>query len=197
MDDPVERKNADGDATVERMISMPVGVVVERREVDNPWQDHEWLPVAVIPGAGSVGEWRELERGDGWVRYLIGSAPLELHRKDTESYKTNLSNDPPQVFVLLRRDDEVESEHEVELFLVTASPYDAQDYLDTEDDGMLGVPMPDDIIAWVQAFVDKHHVDEPFYKRKRKRYDPDDVGFARRPNGAGGGRPGGKGNGLG
>lgn len=169
------------DTPVERTDSMPVGVVVERRTLDNPWQDHEWVPVEVVPGAGSVGEWIELGRGDGWVRYLIGTAPLELHRKDTESYKVNLSNEPPQVFVLLRRDDDPDAEHEIQLFLVTASPFDAQDYLDTEDDGMLGVPMPDDVAAWVQAFVDRHHVDEPFYKRKRKRYDPDDAGFGRGP----------------
>lgn len=168
---------------VERMVSMSVGVVVERRALDNPWQDHEWVPVDVIPGAGSVGEWQELARGEGWVRYLIGSAPLELHRKDTESYKVNLSNEPPQVFVLLRAEDDPDADHEIKLFLVTASPYDAQDYLDTEDDRMLGVPMPDAIIAWVQDFIDRHHVDEPFHKRKRKRYDPDKVGFGRRPDG--------------
>ena len=178
MREPVEHPT---EGPVERMVSMPVGVVVERRDVDNPWQDHEWVPVAVIPGAGSVGEWQELARGDGWVRYLIGSAPLELHRKDTEGYKVNLSNDPPQVFILLRSEDDPDAAHEINLVLVTASPYDAQDYLDTEDDGMLGVPMPPDIIAWVQAFVDRHHVDEPFYKRKRKRYDPDEVRFGPKP----------------
>ena len=41
------------------------------------------------------------------------------------------------------------------------------------------------VTAWMQAFVDKHHVDEPFYKRKRKRYDPGEVGFGRRTERAG------------
>lgn len=197
MSDPSDTTDGDdkSDHPAERMVSIPLGVVVERREIDNPWQDHEWVPVEVIPGAGSVGAWRELERGDGWVRYLIGSEPLELHRKDTESYKINLSNDPPQVFVLLRATDDPDAEHEIQLILVTASPYDAQDYMDTEDDGMLGVSMPNDIVAWVQAFVDKHHVEEPFYKRKRKRYDPEEVGFGVRPGSRRNGN--GKGNGLG
>jgi len=196
MSDSVDSSN---EAPVERMVSLPLGVIVERRALDNPWQDHEWVAVSVIPGADSIGEWREIDRGDGWVRYLIGSETLELHRKDTESYKINLSKDPPQIYVLLRKDDDPDAEHEIQLFLVTASPYDAQDYLDTEDDGMMSVTMPDEVIAWVQAFVDKHHVDEPFYKRKRKRYDPDNVGFGQRPAGADGrnGRGNGKGNGLG
>jgi hypothetical protein len=201
MSDAEERPT---EGPTERMVSIPIGVIVERRAVDNPWEDHQWVAVEVVPGAGSVGAWLELDRGDGWVRYLVGTAPLELHRKDTESYKINLSNDPPQVFVLLRAEDDPDADHDIKLSLVTASPYDAQDYLDTEDDGMMGVPMPAEIIAWVQAFVDKHHVEEPFYKRKRKRYDPNEMEFGRRPaaSNGGGNNPGTgsgdkRGNGLG
>ena len=38
--------------------------------------------------------------------------------------------------------------------------------------------MPEDIMAWVQDFVNRHHVDEPFKKRKRKDYkaEPDRFG---------------------
>lgn len=42
--------------------------------------------------------------------------------------------------------------------------------------------MPDGVIAWVKAFCDHHHVDEPFKKRKRKEHDPNDAGFSRRPD---------------
>jgi Protein of unknown function (DUF3305) len=181
--------------STERMASLPVGVIVEWRALDNPWQDHQWIPVEVVPGAGAVPEWLEIGRGDGWVRYLIGTAPLELHRAETEAYKVNLSNDPPQVHILLRSDEEDDAPHEIKLFLVTASPYEAQDYLDTEDNMLLSVAMPDDVIAWVQAFIDKHHVDEPFYKRKRERYDPNDVGFGRKPLPDGDGGKGGSGRG--
>jgi hypothetical protein len=177
---------------VERMVSLPLGVVVERRKIDNPWQDHAWLPVEVVPGAQPIEDWVEINRGDGWVRYLIGSAPLELHRRETEAYKVNLSSDPPQVYVLLRSESEPDATQEIKLFLVTASPYEAQDYLDTEDSALHGVPMPPDLIAWVQAFVDRHHVDEPFYKRKRQRYDPNESAFGSRPH-----RDGKKGNGHG
>jgi Protein of unknown function (DUF3305) len=188
MRDPVERPS---EGPVERMVSMPIGVVVERRALDNPWQDHDWAAVEIIPGAGSLGEWLELGRGDGWVRYFIGSAPLELHRKETDSYKVNLSNDPPQVFVLLRPEYDPEAEHEIKLFLVTASSHEVQDYLDAEDNTIMGVTMPDAMIAWVQAFVDKHHVDEPFYKRKRKRHNDNDTPFGQPQGGRG------KGDGLG
>jgi hypothetical protein len=170
------------------MQSIPLGVVVERRRIDHPWQDHEWRPVAVIPGAPEAenpDEWKELARGDGWVRYLAGSLPLELHRKETEAYKVNLSNDPPVIYVVLSETDAPDAAHEVEPSLVTASPYDAQDYEDAGEELLDGVPMPDPLIAWIADFIERHHVDEPFHKRKRKRYDPNDVGFGPRPDGPG------------
>lgn len=157
----------------ERMVSMPLGVVVERREIDNPWQDHEWRPVAVIPGAAPVEEWIELARDESAVRYLAATLPLEPRRRETEAYLVNFSNEVPLVYVLLTSDDEAGANHEVKAVLVTASPYEAQDYLDAGEDVVEGVAMPDGVIAWVQAFIDRHHVDEPFKKRKCKRHDPD------------------------
>ncbi len=163
---------------------MPLGVVVERREIDNPWADHVWRPVAVIPGAGPVAEWKPLDEGAGWARYHIATLPLELHRTDTEAYRTNLSNDPPVVYVRLT-DAADEAEHEIEAFLVTASPYEAQDYLDSGEEIVEGVPMPDGVIAWVQDFIDTHHVDKPFVKRRQRRHDDGAAPGRRRagPNG--------------
>jgi hypothetical protein len=37
------------------------------------------------------------------------------------------------------------------------------------------------VAAFVQAYIDRHHVDEPFKKRKRKRYESGDDSFGRRP----------------
>jgi hypothetical protein len=162
--------------------AMPLGVVVERREIDNPWQDHSWCVVAVIPGAPGIGEWQRLASGPGWQRYHAATLTLELHRRETAAYRTNLSNDQPVVYVGLREvADSTEVDFDLAPFLVTASPYEAQDYLDSSEVIFEGVPMPESVIAWVQAFVDAYHVDEPFEKRKRKRFDPNQVGFGRRP----------------
>ena len=176
-----EAERTDNDRHTERMTSMRMGVVVEWRAVDHPWQDHEWLPVAVLPGAAETDEWRELARGDGWIRYFAGTLPLELHRRETEAYKVNLANIRPEIYVLLAESDDPDAEHEVEPFLVTASPYDAQDYQDTGEHLIEGVPIPEDVTAWIEDFVERHHVEEPFYKRKRKRYDPNKADFGRRP----------------
>jgi hypothetical protein len=162
---------------MERRISMPLGVVVERREIDNRWQRFAWRPVAVIPGAPPVAEWRELVRGERFVRWHAATLPLELHRTDTEGYRVNLSGRVPAVYVVLRKvqPSARTAGNELAPFAVTASPYDAEGYMEG-DDVVEAVAMPEGLIAWVRAFVQRHHVDQPFVKRKRKRARPEEGG---------------------
>ncbi len=155
---------------------IPLGVVLERRRTDHPWQDFSWKPVAVIPGAAPLNPsdpWKRLRSGQDWVQFHSGTLPLELYRRETEGYKVNLSQEPPRVFIVLRDDEEHEEGHEYQPFLVTACPYEAQDYLDSGEELVETVTMPPDVVAFVKRYIDQHHVDEPFYKRKRKRHDVD------------------------
>ena len=153
--------------------SLAVGVVLERRKLDNPWQDHDWRPVAVIPGAGAkdpAGDWTLLRSDENTAQYHAGTLPLNLFPKETEGYKLNLSQSPPRLFIVLRATEDPDCEHECLPFLVTACPYEAQDYLDSSEELVEVVAMPDAVLAFVQHFVDRHHVDEVFQKRKRKRW---------------------------
>lgn len=162
-----------------------VGVVLERRDSDHPWQDHVWRARAVMPGGGPGGSWRLLETGAGWRRYYAGSLVLRLYPRETEGYRQNLSQTTPAVYVVLRpgTEDAGADTHEVKPFLVTVCPFEAQDYLDSGEEAVESVPMPAELAAWLQAFIDRHHVDEPFIKRKQK---PKQCGvtsepFARKP----------------
>ena len=150
--------------------SLPVGIVLERRELDHPWQSHSWHAVAVIPGAPPVEECRLLVEGSGWARYHAATLEVELFEKETEGYRFNLSSEVPKVFVVLRSDED--SEAEAVPFLATVDPYEWAGYLDG-DEIVDAVPMPKDMIAWVDQFVAQHHVDKPFKKRKRVPHDPD------------------------
>lgn len=146
-----------------------LGVVVERREIDNPWQDYVWRPIAVIANAPRDENWRELQSGEGWVHFLAGTLALELHRGETEGYMTNLSQDPPMVYVVLRQGEEAE-DHDVEPFHATVCPFEAMGYHESGDEIVEGVPMPEEVTALMQAFVALHHVEEPFKKRRNKRH---------------------------
>lgn len=151
---------------------MPVGVVVERRDSDHPWQDHVWRVVAVIPGAPEAADWVELGGGDGWTRYHAATLPVELFSTDTEAYRYNLAFEAPQVFVVLDP-DETEG-REVTPVIATVSPYEAQDYLDAPERIVEGVAMPPSMRAWVADFVAAHHVEQPFRKRKQSPQKRDD-----------------------
>ena len=75
--------------------SMPLGIVLECRESDNQWEPLSWAPVAVVPGAPVVDEWKEVAKGEGWVQFHAATLSLELFRDETEDYTYNLVNDPP------------------------------------------------------------------------------------------------------
>lgn len=165
-----------------------LGIVVERRRLDHPWQKEKWRAVGVILGAPPVDEPRLLLQGEGWTHYHEATLPLEIFEGETDGYRHNLSQRAPVVYVVLRRDEDPDTNRLVP-FHVTVCPYEAQAYMETGEDTIDPIAMPAAIAAWMQDFVDKHHVDIPFEKRKRKRYDSDKAGFGM---GSSGGRTGGR-----
>ena len=120
----------------------------------------------VRPGVVVETPWLLLETESECQRWLAETLVLELHRKETEGYRYNLSGAVPAIYVVMRPDGGQEFPWKpVE---VSASPYDAEAATEFGDDQVEAVPMPEALIDWVQAFVTRHHVDQPFYKRKRK-----------------------------
>ena len=146
--------------------SLQVGVVIERRDAESEWIDHTWHAVGALPGAAEINEWVELGAGDSWVRYHAATLPLEVFVGETEGYKYNLSLEPPVVFIVLDPEPE-DPDVAIEANLLSVCPYEAQDYLDGSEVLVETVPMPPAIAAWLAEFVETHHVDKPFKKRKR------------------------------
>jgi len=132
-----------------------------------------------VRGAGQA-QWKELRRDGEAVEFHAGTRPLVLYRTDTEAYRQALSDTPPCVYVVMR---EGTGDGPLELTLVTASPYEAQDYADTGEELVEKVPMPEGLVAYIRDFIALHHEDEAFVKRKRdkKRVDlrEDGIGDAR------------------
>jgi hypothetical protein len=149
---------------------MPISVVVERRTAEGPWLDDQWRPIGVLPNAAAGERGRLLAEGEGWAQFQGGMLDLELFRGETEGYLTNLSQNPPHVYVVLRRNDEGEG-LAFAPFLATVCPYEAMSYSEGNDDVVEGVAMPVEILAWLQDFVTRHHVDVPFQKRKNRRHE--------------------------
>ncbi len=120
-------------------------------------------------------------RADGWHQYHAATLPLELFRKETEAYLYNLGNREPAIYVVLREVEEDGAPHPIEVHLVTASPFEAQDYLDSGEDVVEPVAMPDDVRAWIERFVEEHHEEEKFFKRRPEKMDLDEHKFGQEP----------------
>lgn len=166
---------------MEREVSIPLGVIVARKKLDNLWVEWSWKPIAVVPGAGPVERWNEIASGEGWTHFHAATVPLTLYRSESEAYNVNLNNVVPAIYVVLRKDEDDDAGHPYFVHEATASPYDAQAYLDSDDDIVEAVPMPPGLVAWIKTFVDEHHVEEVFVKRKRTRIKPDDQKFGKEP----------------
>lgn len=150
--------------------SLPVGVIIERRRIDHPWQEWSWCASDVIPGAAPIEQWKLLRESDDLQQYHAATEQLELFRKDTESYLYNLNSPQPSLFIVIREfDDDEDEDHEFPVYvhLVTASPFEAQDYLDSSEETVDAVPLPKVLVELLKEFVDQHHVEEKFVKRKR------------------------------
>ena len=165
-----------------KQIEMPVGIVIEKRPSKSRWISHTWKPIAVLPGAAATEEWRLLSSEDGVETFHIATLSVQLHRKETEAYLVNLTNEPPSVYIVLEENDDPDDfdAPEVSAVRATVSPFEAQDFLDTGEDIIEPVPMPDGMIAWLREFTERHHVQETFKKRKRKPHTEEQAQFGKR-----------------
>ena len=155
---------------MEHKETMPLGVVIERRESSSRWQRWAFQPIAVIPGAPPVEGWREIMTGPGWMHFHIGTLPAELYRSQTPAYLHNLSMTRPSVYVVLRQDPDAPEDQPYRPLLVTLSPYEAEEYAISGDEIVDAVAMPDAVMEWMQAYIDKRHVEQPFIKRQRDKH---------------------------
>ncbi len=154
------------------LVSIPVGVVVERRKATSPWADFVWQPVAVLPDAPDAAPWTVLKHEGDRTSFYAGPAIVEFHTTETSHYRNNLAADA-QLWVVLRP---TESEPAYQVARVTADPFEGEAYTEAGNDIVEAVPMPETIREALEAFVAEHHVEQPFFKRKRDRADTEALG---------------------
>ena len=147
-------------------LSLPLGVVIQRSPAVSRWARWNWTVAGVLPGAGPA-DWRELRRDGDTVEYHAATVPLEFWPSDVEAYQTGLAARVPAVYVVMRPTAEPDAAHELEVLLATASPYEAQDYMDTGEEIVEQAAMPEGLVAVVRDFIERHREEEPFVKRRR------------------------------
>jgi Protein of unknown function (DUF3305) len=159
--------------------TLEVSVIMRREPIVGAmsrWQSHRWvLEDVVLEGEISmVGIERialKISENDSTERWKHAGYRAELYAADAEGYYLNVTTDAPCWFVLWRMEEIAEngtgitSEPIAKPEMVSLSYHDAGRWLDAQET-VEQVPLPPEVVAWLQAFVDEHHVIET---KKRKR----------------------------
>jgi hypothetical protein len=158
------------------LVSIPVGVVVERHKATSPWLDFIWRPASILMGVPSAAPWTPLGPIGDPTTFYAGTATVELHRTETANYMSNLESGAPALWVVLRPTG---AEPAYEVVAVTADPAEGEAFTEAGNDLVETVPMPPEIANAVEVFIAEHHVERPFFKRQRDRAGQDEPRRAR------------------
>jgi Protein of unknown function (DUF3305) len=161
--------------------SLEVSVIMRREPIlgaMSRWQSHRWvleqvvLNGEVVQGSQSQNDLIDiksqlLSKNDSKECWIHHGYRVKLFEDDAEGYYLNVTTDAPCWFVLWRMEEEacISDEPIAKPEMVSLSYHDAGRWLDAQET-VEQVPLPPEVVAWLQAFVDEHHVIET---KKRKR----------------------------
>jgi hypothetical protein len=144
--------------------ALRVAVVIERHKQPNPWEAWRFRLADVVIDEGAFGRAPRLLRDDGRLaQFLHPWLEVKLFRDEAEGYYLNLSSGAPVWFVMWRVDDDDPARAWPER--VTLSYNEAGRLLDAQE-RVDNVPVPTDVVTWLQAYTDLHYRPEP---KQRKR----------------------------
>jgi hypothetical protein len=144
--------------------AIQVAVVMERETEPNQWEAWRYKLIDVVPDEPAFGASPRVLRDDGkFQRKLYPGFKLELFADEAEGYHLNLFSGTPVWFVVWRTDDEDPSRAWPET--VSVSYTEAGRWLDAQE-RVDNVPLPADLVAWLQAYTDAHYRPEP--KRRQR-----------------------------
>lgn len=158
--------------------ALDVSVIMRREPIVGAmsrWQSHRWvLENVVLEGEASTPlrqktatKINDITKNNSNERWKHDGYRAELFTDDAEGYYLNVTTDAPCWFVLWRMEEEagITDEPIAKPEMVSLSYHDAGRWLDAQET-VEQVPLPPEVITWLRAFVDEHHVMET---KKRKR----------------------------
>jgi hypothetical protein len=146
------------------LMTIPVGVVVERCKADSPWVDYTWSVIDILPGEVAAAPWTPVGLKDATNKFYAGAASIQLYRTEVANYRDNLTSGTPSLWAVLRATG---GNPPYTLQMVTADPAEGEAATEAGDDLVEAVRMPPSICRLLEAFVAEHDVERPFIKRQR------------------------------
>lgn len=144
------------------------GVVARRFAPVTKWGAGELRPVAILPQEPDTAPRTRLPDRDGAETWYLGGRDVTLHSGDTGHLRDNLASGRPSLWVALKGRDPASAE----VVCVTADPYEGEGLASDEALTVEALPMPGAMQAVIAEFVEAHHVEIAFKKRKRHDVDP-------------------------
>lgn len=143
--------------------TLQIGVILARRSVAGVWATTMWRPAAVLPSPVALAPGARIAAADDAELFYAGGHELTLHRCDTASYRDNLLSGEPRIWVTLALDGEPPR-----VVGITADPYEGEALAEIYGDRIEATAMPRSVQDVLAGFVQSHHVERPFIKRKRR-----------------------------
>ena len=135
-----------------------LGVVAASHPPVTRWSERVLRPVAVMTDLPGLDVGVLMSDRDGVQTVYLGDHGLVLHSGETRHYIDNLTAKQPSVWVAL---------DEGRVSVVTVDPYEGEALASDPERVVEAVPMPPVLGGRLDAFIQAHHVEEVFYKRKR------------------------------
>ena len=145
--------------------ALRVGVVMQRRRLDNRWQSHQWRPLEIVADAGLPPGLHCLRDDDADSRWLHTGFEVALYSDEGEGYQLNVDAPQPCWFIMWRMDERDGMEFALPKS-VTLSYNEAARLMDGGEQ-VDTLPLSDEIRARVAAFAAEHY--RPEAKRKRRK----------------------------
>jgi hypothetical protein len=152
------------------LLRIAVGVVVERRSADSPWIDLVWRGAGVLPDEPEMMPWTVIREEAGTTLFYAGSATVDLYRSETPRYRDNLATGAPSLWIVLAP---CEGAWPYAVSAVTADPAEAEAFTEAGANLVESVPMPEVLYQAIENFVAEHRFETEFFKRERRRADPE------------------------
>ena len=153
------------------LLSIPVGVVMERRKAASQWTDFIWRVVGVLPGEPDMEAWTILREQEDVTLFYAGHASVDLYRSETVRYRENLTSGAASIWVVMSPS---EGMWPYAVAAATADPAEGESFTEAATNLVEPVLMPEIIRDAIERFIAGHHVErEEFVKRKRGSADPE------------------------
>lgn len=159
---------------IQPLITIPLGIVAERRTTNGPWVDTIWRPASILLGTPDTAAWTKLTDDGERATFYVGEAVIELYRTEVSNYRDNLMMESPLVWVSLQ---ETGGDPPYGSPNATVDPAEGEAFASAAGVITETLPMPDLIRAHVDRFVAEYYVERAFSKRKRDRANLEAMGW--------------------